>query len=329
MRFRFQHVPHFTETFAIDIASMNGGGRITYGADCSPNEELVEFARGTDLLIVEATLPRPERTGMRGHLTPQEAAEHACRANVKRVLLTHVSDELDELWVRSCAKRAFAGPDRRSPARAPSTKRDRRRRHRPRNDAVGATPVRIRAVGAIPAHDAESRLGTAGPAGGLPLTLPRCRRHAIHSRTSTACAVRSTSCSATSGAARAGPEPARVQPAGRRLLLRRSAEGGDQGRPRRRRPERGQPRGARPGADHQRRAPAARHRGPRLPADRDRARPVRARDPARRRRGGRRGAGHLRGRHPAGGAAAGRSARERTAGPDRVRPRTSRKRRTS
>ena len=70
-------MPHFTETFAIDIASMNGGGRITYGADCSPNEQLVEFARDTDLLIVEATLPRPERTGIRGHLTPAEAAEHA------------------------------------------------------------------------------------------------------------------------------------------------------------------------------------------------------------------------------------------------------------
>jgi ribonuclease BN (tRNA processing enzyme) len=110
LRFRFQHVPHFTETFAIDIASMNGGGRITYGADCSPNEELVEFARGTDLLIVEATLPRPERTGIRGHLTPEEAAQHATKANVKQVLLTHVSDELDELWVRSCAKRAFTGP---------------------------------------------------------------------------------------------------------------------------------------------------------------------------------------------------------------------------
>ena len=70
MRFTFQDVPHFTETFAIDIASINGGGRITYGADCSPNEQLVEFAKDTDLLIVEATLPRPERTGMRGHLTP-------------------------------------------------------------------------------------------------------------------------------------------------------------------------------------------------------------------------------------------------------------------
>ena len=110
MRFRFAKVPHFTETFAIDISSMNGGGRITYGADCSPNEQLVEFAKGTDLLIVEATLPRPERTGIRGHLTPQEAAEHAQKANVKRVLLTHVSDELDELWVSKCAKRAFGGP---------------------------------------------------------------------------------------------------------------------------------------------------------------------------------------------------------------------------
>ena len=44
------------------------------------------------------------------------------------------------------------------------------------------------------------------------------------------------------------PQPARLQPAGRRLLLRRPAEGGDQGRPRRGRPERGQPRGARPHA---------------------------------------------------------------------------------
>jgi ribonuclease BN (tRNA processing enzyme) len=110
MRIRFATVPHFTETFAIDIASTNGGGRITYGADCSPNEKLVEFAHGTDLLIVEATLPRPERTGMRGHLTPQEAGEHATKAGVKAVLLTHVSDELDELWVRRCAGEAFDGP---------------------------------------------------------------------------------------------------------------------------------------------------------------------------------------------------------------------------
>jgi ribonuclease BN (tRNA processing enzyme) len=110
LRFRFQDVPHFTETFAVDISSMNGGGRITYSADCCPNEQLVEFAKGTDLLVVEATLPRPERTGIRGHLTPEEAGDHASRAGVKRVLLTHVSDELDELRVRQRASKAFPGP---------------------------------------------------------------------------------------------------------------------------------------------------------------------------------------------------------------------------
>ena len=38
------------------------------------------------------------------------------------------------------------------------------------------------------------------------LTLPRCRRPAIHSRTSSVCAARSTSCSVTFGAARAWPD---------------------------------------------------------------------------------------------------------------------------
>ena len=105
-------MPHFTKTFAIDVSSLNGGGRITYGADCCPNEQLVEFAKGTDLLIVEATLPRPERTGIRGHLTAEEAADHGCRAGVKRVLLTHVSDELDELWVRKMREPEVRRPDR-------------------------------------------------------------------------------------------------------------------------------------------------------------------------------------------------------------------------
>ena len=74
---RFQPVPHFTETFAMCLTSTNGGGRLVYGADCRPTEALVEFAKDADLLLIEATLPRPERTGVRGHLTPAEAGEHA------------------------------------------------------------------------------------------------------------------------------------------------------------------------------------------------------------------------------------------------------------
>jgi ribonuclease BN (tRNA processing enzyme) len=110
LRATFCGVPHFTPTFAVNLISANGSGQLTYGADCRPGEELVEIARDTDLLIVEATLPRPERTGVRGHMTPAEAGDHARRAGARRVVLTHISDELDEHWAQEEASRAFNGP---------------------------------------------------------------------------------------------------------------------------------------------------------------------------------------------------------------------------
>jgi ribonuclease BN (tRNA processing enzyme) len=110
IRARLHEVPHFTTTYAIDFTSANGSGRFTYGADCSPGNELVEIARDTDLLLVEATLPRPERTGIRGHMTPAEAGDHARRAGARRVVLTHISDELDADWARAQGTEAFGSP---------------------------------------------------------------------------------------------------------------------------------------------------------------------------------------------------------------------------
>jgi ribonuclease BN (tRNA processing enzyme) len=109
LQVRFCEVPHFTVTYAVEL-SCAGGGRLTFGADCSPNDELVRFACDTDLLMIEATLPRPERTGERGHLTPREAGEHGRRARAKRLVLTHYSDELDPEWVRAEALDAYGGP---------------------------------------------------------------------------------------------------------------------------------------------------------------------------------------------------------------------------
>jgi len=110
MSVSFSEVPHFVDTFAVSVQSGNGGGRLAYGADSRPAEELVEFARGADLFLVEATLPRPERTGIRGHLTPEEAGDHAKQAGARRVLLTHISDELDQDRARQQASDAFGGP---------------------------------------------------------------------------------------------------------------------------------------------------------------------------------------------------------------------------
>ena len=109
LKISFHVVPHYCTTHAIDVASTNGGGRFTFGADSRPTDELVEFARETDLLLVEATLPRPERDGVRGHLTPREAGDHARRSGARRVVITHISDELDEERARDEASRAFGG----------------------------------------------------------------------------------------------------------------------------------------------------------------------------------------------------------------------------
>ncbi|MDX6398915.1 MAG: hypothetical protein QOJ43_2323 [Gaiellaceae bacterium] len=110
LKFSFRSVPHFLETFAIRVESTAGGGAFAFGADSRPTVDLVEFAHEADLLLIEATLPRPERSGQRGHLTPREAGEHGKAAGARRLVLTHISDELDALWARSEAEDAFGGP---------------------------------------------------------------------------------------------------------------------------------------------------------------------------------------------------------------------------
>jgi ribonuclease BN (tRNA processing enzyme) len=106
---RFQEVPHYVATHAVEITGPDGA-RFTFGADSRPTPDLVRFAKDTDLLMVEATLPRPERNGVRGHLTPSEAGEHGREAGARRLVLTHISDELDPLWARHEAERTFGGP---------------------------------------------------------------------------------------------------------------------------------------------------------------------------------------------------------------------------
>jgi ribonuclease BN (tRNA processing enzyme) len=110
LRLRFQPVPHFVPANAVEVSSDDGGGRFTFGADHGPSEALCVFAAGTDLLMLEATLTEPEPEGRRGHLTPAEAGEHATRCDAARLVLTHLSDELDADWALAEARRTYAGP---------------------------------------------------------------------------------------------------------------------------------------------------------------------------------------------------------------------------
>ena len=108
LRLRFRSVPHFLPTHAVELRE--GDARLTFSADSSPSADLCDFARDTSLLLIEATLPRPEAEGPRGHLTPSEAGEHGRRARARRLVLTHFAQELDAEWARGEAERTFGGP---------------------------------------------------------------------------------------------------------------------------------------------------------------------------------------------------------------------------
>ncbi|MGD1051242.1 MAG: MBL fold metallo-hydrolase [Solirubrobacteraceae bacterium] len=110
LRVRFQPVPHYVATYAISL-QQEGGGRLVFSADCGPNDEIVDFARDADLLLIEATLMEPEGDAddPPGHLTAADAGAIGRRAGVERIVLTHYSDELDPAVVLARAEAAFGG----------------------------------------------------------------------------------------------------------------------------------------------------------------------------------------------------------------------------
>jgi ribonuclease BN (tRNA processing enzyme) len=110
---RFAEVPHFIPAWACDVTAADGH-RFTFGADCASNDAIVELARGTDLLMLEATEgPEPQQHppgAVHGHMSAREAGELARRANAARLVLTHYSDELDASALRAAGEAAFGRP---------------------------------------------------------------------------------------------------------------------------------------------------------------------------------------------------------------------------
>jgi ribonuclease BN (tRNA processing enzyme) len=107
VRVRFQAVPHYVPSWALQLRVGEEGPRLVFSGDCGPNDELAAFAQDADLLLIEATRldPDDEMPGM--HLTAGCAGEIGRRAGVRRLVLTHYSDQLDPAVVRSQAQAAF------------------------------------------------------------------------------------------------------------------------------------------------------------------------------------------------------------------------------
>jgi ribonuclease BN (tRNA processing enzyme) len=104
---RFREVPHFARSHAVELSA--DGARFVFGADCAPNDALVQFARDADVLMVEATLAQPEPGPGRGHMTPREAGQQGAAAGARRLVLTHFSDEMDPAWAAAEGARGYGG----------------------------------------------------------------------------------------------------------------------------------------------------------------------------------------------------------------------------
>ena len=75
------------------LGASRPGRKIVYTGDTGPSEALVKLAKNADLLIHEATFEDElkERAIKDGHSTPSMAAETAKAADVKWLVLTHIS----------------------------------------------------------------------------------------------------------------------------------------------------------------------------------------------------------------------------------------------
>ena len=92
---------HPVECYAVRLSA--GGRSLVYTGDTGPSAEVVELARGADVLLAEAAHPDVPGLPDGLHLTGRQAGEHAAAAGVGRLLVTHVP-----AWVDAAAQLAAA-----------------------------------------------------------------------------------------------------------------------------------------------------------------------------------------------------------------------------
>jgi ribonuclease BN (tRNA processing enzyme) len=102
-----RRVNHPVETYGMRISA--GGRTIAYSADTGHCQTLVDLARDADLFLCEASYLEGEDNPPDIHLTGHEAAEHAVKAEVQRLLLTHLVPWGDEARTVAEAKSAYDG----------------------------------------------------------------------------------------------------------------------------------------------------------------------------------------------------------------------------
>ncbi|MEV8505102.1 MBL fold metallo-hydrolase [Actinoplanes sp. NPDC051475] len=102
-------VNHPIETYGVRVE--HGGSVLAYSSDTAPCEPLLRLAQGADLFLCEASYLDGVANPPDLHLTGGEAGEAATKADVGRLLLTHlVTAWGSEASTVEAACAAYAGP---------------------------------------------------------------------------------------------------------------------------------------------------------------------------------------------------------------------------
>ena len=107
MKIRFAPGRHYVPAWGVSVETPDGA-RLVYTGDTGPSASMIEFARGADVLLVEATLNDSSEDDVeRGHLTAAEGIDLARAAEVGAALLVHYPPDRRAELDRLCAE---AGP---------------------------------------------------------------------------------------------------------------------------------------------------------------------------------------------------------------------------
>jgi ribonuclease BN (tRNA processing enzyme) len=95
-------LPHWVPNAGVRLAA--GSRVLAYTGDTGPSAEVVELARGADLLLAEATYVDQVPESSRRYLTSaRHAGRQATEADARRLLLTHLWPGTDPLAARAAA----------------------------------------------------------------------------------------------------------------------------------------------------------------------------------------------------------------------------------
>ena len=103
---RAAKVPHTDESVAYSVE--RGGRRVVYTGDTGYDPMLGEWARGSDVLLCECSLPTA--MAIPSHLTPEQCGALAAAALPMHLVLTHFYPPVERVDIRAAVGAHYGGP---------------------------------------------------------------------------------------------------------------------------------------------------------------------------------------------------------------------------